>query len=166
MKWVKHITLILAILALLVISLAFYGMVTPHVTDRSVINYAAYVAQFGPTDLPHTATNIRFVMSGVGLGGRAHLYKFESPIKDAKIFALTEYASYDRGNGKASPKPQFEPAHSPLTKPDLSAYGIHDLSWFDVENITEGITLPRDHTHRPFIYIDTKRNIYYSFWTD
>ncbi len=38
----------------------------------------------------------------------------------------------------------------------------HDL----VEDIEHVITLERDHSHRPIIWIDTRRNILYTYWTD
>jgi hypothetical protein len=48
----------------------------------------------------------------------------------------------------------------------LEPYGIHDLQWFDIGRIEEGISLKRDHDHRPFTWIDTRRGVLYSLWTD
>lgn len=51
-------------------------------------------------------------------------------------------------------------------RPDLPAYGVARLSWFDVENVENGITLVRKGEHGPFVAIDTRREILYCWWTD
>jgi len=166
MKWLIRAVLVLALLVLCALGWTVYVMFTPHVKERAGRTYNEYIAQFGETDLPRTAQNIRYVASSVGLGGRAYLRRFEAPAEECKMYALIEYGYYDLDRAHAGKPPQFEPISSRPEKPDLSAYDIRDLSWFDIENVVEGITLRRDHSHRPFIFIDVKRNIYYSFWTD
>jgi hypothetical protein len=138
----------------------------PHVREFHAPTYEVFAETDGMHDsgVPRSAKNINFVYSSVAMGGRAHICRFEAPLEDLKAYALADFKRYDRdSNGRTA---AFTKISVPAFRPNLDGYGIRDLHWFDVENIQEGITLPRDHDHRPFIWIDTRRNVLYLFWTD
>jgi hypothetical protein len=139
----------------------------PHVQDWSGNTREEFVAKAGRDfGLPQSARDIRFVASSVSLGGRAHVVKFTAPLADCRSYALADFRHYEFGPDK-TPTPEFFPfVGSPHVISPLEAYGIHDLQWFDTGMIAEGITLKRDHDHRPFTWIDTQRGILYSLWTD
>ena len=156
---------ILLIILFAVVLFGWYAFAPrPYVQEFCEPTYKAFAEKMGETDLPHTARNINFVCSSVGLGGRAHIYRFEAPPEDLKAYAIADYRSYDI-EPSTKPPSFIKISDSPLC-PDLSVYGIRNLTWFDVENIEEGITMERDHSHRPFTWIDTRQNVLYTFWTD
>lgn len=166
----KVIRVVVAVLVIIIL----FGLLCRTKSNKRATTYAEYVKQYGETDLPKSAKNICQFTSGVGLGGRAWVCRFEAPLDDCKAYALTVYSYYDFGDDTPAPPLEFTTSvaaqyDSAPHKPDNAmrwAYGARDLSWFDVENISNFITLPRDHTHRPFIWIDTDKEILYSYWTD
>jgi hypothetical protein len=112
--------------------------------------------------LPQSAHDICYVASSVSIGGRAHVVKFTAPLEDCRSYAVADFRRYGE-----TPAPEFVPmVGTPAMAARLDGYGIHDLQWFDVGEIKEGITLKRDHDHRPFTWIDTRRGVFYSLWTD
>ena len=137
----------------------------PYVEDHAASTYAKFVDEVGETDIPESAKNIRHVCASVGMGGRAHIGRFEAPLEDCIAFGIAEFKSYDFDDVTPDNLPFTKPSEAPHV-PDLSGYGIRNLDWFDVENIEHAITLERDHSHRPFVWIDTQRNILYFYWTD
>ena len=143
----------------------YWTYIKAHVREVTAATYAEFVAQTGLTTLPESASNIRFVWSSVSLGGRAHVGKFECRLRIARNTSLADFRLYDFDEVSPEDLP-FVPLDDAPSRPDLSSYGINNMDWFDVENIDEAITLERDHSHRPFIWIDTRRNILYTFWTD
>lgn len=139
----------------------------PHVRDYSGKTREDFVAEAGGDfGLPRSARDIRFMASSVSLGGRAHAVKFTAPLADCRSYALADFRRYDLGPDK-TPTPEFVPivGSQDVTRA-LEGYGMHDLQWFDVGRIEEGVTLRRDHDHRPFTWIDTRKGILYSLWTD
>ena len=139
----------------------------PCVHDYSGKTHDEFVVKAGRDfGLPQSARDIRFVDSSVCIGGRAHVVRFTAPLEDCRSYALADFRRYDLRPGE-DPAPEFVPiAGSPaLTRP-LEPYGIHDLQWFDIGRIEECISLKRDHDHRPFTWIDTRRGVLYSLWTD
>ena len=139
----------------------------PYVRDFSGATYEDFVAKAGSDfGLPKTAKEIRVVYSSVSLGGRAKVVKFTAPVEDCRKYAVADFRHYDTAQGDV-PLPSFiSIVGQPRLPGPLDAYGIRDLRWFDVESIEEGVTLKRDHAHRPFTWIDTRRGILYLYWTD
>ena len=66
----------------------------------------------------------------------------------------------------ADKAPSLVKMSEPAIQPDLTTYGIRPLRWFDVDRIEEGLVLDRTDTHQPFTWIDTRRKVLYSYWTD
>lgn len=174
MKWICRILVGFFTLAVIAV-VALFIMVnsisrTPIVIECQAATYEEYVAKFGETDLPKSAKNIRFVRSKPGFfPGGVWIIRLEAPIADCKAYALTTYSSYDYGKYASVPPPEFvlirESPHKP-PKAILEPNEIRDIAWFDIENVSKGLTLPRDHSHRPFICIDTEKEVLYTYWTD
>jgi len=168
MRWLRRAGLCAAALVgVLIIIWCGVMFSRPYVRDFSGRTYDEVVAVAGGDfGLPRSASNIRFVASSVGLGGRAHVVKFTAPVEDCRNYALADFRCYDTQQG-SNPAAEFTPVTGRLCRPtSFGEYGVRDLRWFDIETIEEGITLERDHTHRPFTWIDTRRGILYSLWTD
>ena len=144
----------------------------PELTEKP-LSLAEFNKRYGVSDFPATAKNIYFGRSSVGMGGRAYIYRFEAPIEDCIAHAKAEF---DRYNEMLYDDPKDYPPSDPIPiesvpdekpfKPDLSSYWLTRLDWFDVDRIREGLTIPREKAHHPFIWIDTDRGILYFFWTD
>jgi hypothetical protein len=155
----------LAVVLVVILFWAWYVVFPrPNVQEISAATYAAFVKQERDTDVPKNATNIHFVWSSVGLGGRARACRFEAPLEDLKAYAIADSSGY--AVGPSLKAPAFAKLTEPARRPNLSRYGIQDLTWFDVERIQEGITLERGDSHAPITLIDTRRNVLYSYWTD
>jgi len=144
-----------------------YWVKTPLIRDVYASTHAEFVNQTEYAGVPRSAKNIRFIWSSVSLGGRAHIGRFEAPLEDCKSFGIAEFKVYDDGVHETnSDDLSFVTLTEEPHCPNLSDYGIDHLGWFDVENIKQAITLERDHSHRPFVWIDTQRNVLYTYWTD
>ena len=125
--------------------------------------YESFVRHQGKTDLPATAHDIRFVWANCGLSGHATVCRFEGPIdRPAGLRDCGRETPCCRGRRRATLVKMSQPA----SQPDLTAYGIRPSKWFDVERIDEGLALDRTDKHQPFTWIDTRRNVLYSYWTD
>lgn len=145
----------------------------PHVEKFEGSNYEEFLqsageesGRIGDLGIPHEAWDIHYVTSSVGLGGGACVLRFKAPVEEAQKFALANFKNYDRKPEGQEPTPEFVPISGRLSAPVLTNYGIRDLGWYDIENVSVGITLKRDHSHRPFTVIDTQRGVLYTSWTD
>jgi len=145
---------------------------TRHVTKRP-LSLAEFTAEFNRSDFPATARNICFASAGVGLGGRALVFRFDAPVPDCIAFAKAEFERYSRILFR---NPSEYPSSDPVPvdfvndrprKPDLSVFWLNNLDWFDVDRIEEGVTIPlSSRGHHPTIWIDTRRGTLYEWWTD
>jgi hypothetical protein len=113
--------------------------------------------------LPATAHDIRFVWANCGFSGHATVCRFEGPLEDLRTYAIADAKRYAPA---AAGAPRLVKMSQPASQPDLTAYGIRPLKWFDVERIDEGLALERTDQRQPFTWIDTRRNALYSYWTD
>lgn len=152
-------------LVILSVGLVVFLSFTPHITDKKAVNSDEYIAMFGQTDLPNTAQNIRYITSSVSLGGRAYICRFEAPVQDCIIYAKKLCKRY-QNDDRDYDQPHFISMSERPEKPDLSVYGIRDLSWFDIEKMEAGLTFDKEYFHCPFIWIDTNRKVFYLWWTD
>ena len=135
----------------------------PAVTEVCLETYESFVRHHGKMDLPETAHDIRFVWADCGLAGRATLCRFEAPLDDLRAYAL---ADAKRHAPAASRAPRLVEMAEPARQPDLTPYGVRPRKWFDVEQIDEGLALDRTDKHQPFTWIDTRRKVLYSYWTE
>lgn len=161
----------IALIAIVLLTLARYTLTWYVASSKPVVqNFQARThaefAQLVPdTDLPKSATGIRWMSSAVGLGGRAYVGRFTATKSDCETFARQHFANY---SGMGRTLVEFLPVTNlPLSKPDLAqAYGIHDLAWFDIEKLQHGYSVLRPQDSGPFIWIDTDRDVLYCWWTD
>jgi hypothetical protein len=167
MKWGRRVTVGLVVFVGCFVAWCVIAFFRPYVRDFSSATYDGFVAKAGADfELPSRAKDIRVVYSSVSLGGRAHVVKFTAPLEDCRRYALADFRHYEIQQNNTL-TPEFMPINGrPNRPPSMKQYGIGDLGWFDVENVEEGITLKRDHDHRPFTWIDTRRGTLYTLWTD
>lgn len=139
----------------------------PYVRDFRGDTYDEFVAAAGEGfGLPRSARDIRFISSSVRFGGRARLIRFGAPVEDCQRFAIADAQKF-AGRQDAAATPTLTPITVPPAMPtNLGAYGIHDVGWFDVANIKNGLTVKREHDQQPLTWIDTQRGVLYSVWTD
>ncbi len=119
--------------------------------------------------LPSSATNIYFAHSSVGMGGRAHIYKFAASWEDCVAHAQKDFLGYARqlyDRTEDYPPTDLVSIEGPHKKPDLSSYWLTKIEWFDVESVKNGFTIPCPRSHLPYILIDKDNNVLYSYWTD
>jgi hypothetical protein len=137
----------------------------PTVLEVCLPTYESFVKNRGRTDLPATAHDIRFVWADCGFSGHATVCRFEAPLGDLQAYAVAEAKRHAPAEASAARLSKLTAAAS---QPDLTAYGIRPstLKWFDVERIEEGLVLDRTDKHQPFTWIDTRRKVLYSYWTD
>ncbi len=173
------ITIIITILIALFCAFAFFiwatwAMSRPHtLVSQTPVSLAEFTKRMGGLNFPTSAKNIYYGWSSVGMGGRAHIFRFEAEIEDCVTFAKAEFNRYNEmlyDDPEEYPPCDLVPIESvtddEVHKPDLSYYGLTKLDWFDVDQIEEGLTIPREKAHHPYIWIDTKRGLLYSYWTD
>ena len=143
--------------------------------SNTPLSLAEFNERMGKGDFPASAKNIYYGWSSVGMGGRAHIFRFEAPIEESITFAKAEFNGY---NKQLYDKPEEYPpcdlvpigsvTGERVHRPDLSFlsryYGLKRLDWFDVDQIEEGLRGPEKANHSS-IWIDTKRGILYSYWT-
>ena len=106
---------------------------------------------------PEGSANILTASSGVGLGGRARLVRFHAPLSN--ILAHV--------SGKLEPTGRSMPALGPInpSKPRLQPYGLHELAWFDIQNISTGLVV-QGVEYNSMFYVDADRELYYYITTD
>ena len=153
-----------------VIGLFMMNRPMTQVSDHA-LTYQEYKEQFRGTNIPPSASNIWYAWSSVGMGGRAHIFKFEAPLDDCTAFAKREFnhyvkQSYDNPTDYPSDDlvPLKERPDDPRSR--LTHYGLKKLDWFDFERITNGLTIARPRSHLPHLWIDVDRSTLYSYWTD
>jgi hypothetical protein len=153
------------VVLLVVIVVVCWQRFFPPPTVREICqrSYESYVRDEGETDLPKSAHDIRFVWADCGLAGHARVCRFEGPLEDLRAYAIAEA---NRRAPAADKAPRLVKLTEPPSQPDLTAYGIRPLIWFDVERIEEGLVLDRTDKRQPFTWIDTRRKVLYSYGTD
>jgi hypothetical protein len=106
---------------------------------------------------PVGTTNIMRASASVGLGGRARLLRFNAPLSN--ILAHVE--------AKLQPTGRDIPPLGEVQeeRPQLKPYGLHELDWFDVENISTGLVV-QGVEYNSMIYVDADRELYYYMRTD
>jgi hypothetical protein len=166
----------IGIIAAIILSIiiGFVVMLTPHTSYIHAINTKEYVAIQGSNEdyFPNSATDIHYATSSVGMGGRAHIFKFNAPLEDCKTFAKQEFNRWVKQlykNPSDYPSDELIPLDvipedpRPFLK---KSYGLKNLDWFDCQNITDGVTIPVPRSHLPIIWIDREKQALYSYWTD
>lgn len=166
MKWIRRAAVCLAVLSACMVVWCVVAFSRPHVRELRGATYNEFVAQAGEDfGLPPSARDIHFVISSVGLAGRARVVKFTAPVEDCRSYAVADSRALDGSRGATTPS--FAPiVGRPAIPGPLEIYGIRDLRWFDIEGIQEGLTVERGQSQRHFTWIDTRRGILYSLWTD
>ena len=111
-------------------------------TDKP-ITLIEFTNRITSINLPVTATNIFYACSGVGLGGRALLYRFDAPANDCLSYAQHLIES----NNRQADRPEWRaPTNfvalttppSPIVKETLRSYGLSSIKWCDVESVKSG----------------------------
>ena len=131
-----------------------------------------YAERTGRTNyFPATSSNIWYAWASVGMGGRAHIFRFEAPLADCQNFAKREFNHYVKqlyDNPTNYPPDDLVPlAEMPEDpRPRLIEYGLKKLDWFDYRVVTNGLTITRPRSHLPVLWIDMDRSTLYSYWTD
>ena len=129
-----------------------------------------YIADFGNTNLPVSASNIWIASSSVGMGGRARLYRFDAPYSDCLAYAaqlIRRSNSNSDSNHQASTELlTISDPPSPIQSRMMQAYGLETLDWFDVETVRNGFTGRGPPLGLSSFWIDTDRNRFYYYWTD
>lgn len=143
----------------------FVGAFNHYDTEPVPLTYDQYVAKYGEGILPRDSTKIQLMTASVSMGGRAWAHRFSAPLASMKAYAEKEYRLYDTANEKAPSHIDFQPAEK-IVQPNFQPFRIGYLPWFDLDTLTNAVTIQRDHAHRPFIYIDTNNFTYYSWWID
>jgi hypothetical protein len=131
----------------------------------------AFVAEFGMTHIPVSASNICYASSSLGMGfAGAQLYRFDAPARDCLSYAKI---LIELGNRNSSSNDQVSTELGAISiSPDpvrdnvLKAYGFETVDWFDVENIRNGFTGRGPPSGLSTFWIDTDRNRFYYYWTD
>lgn len=139
------------------------------VVVHSGATYQEFLQAGGRLDgLPETATNIRLARSSRGLGGRAHIVRFEAPVEACQAFIAAEFATYAAPAGNPGVGPQYTAIVSaPGLPPGWGKnHGFRSLDWFDVQTIQRGLELKTDPAHNLRAWIDTARGVLYLYWND
>jgi hypothetical protein len=150
-----------------------YVMFVPHPSvPETPLAYMEFTNRYPEhiAGLPSSASNIYLASSSVGLGGRAHLYRFDAPVADCIQFG--ERLIADNGLSPA----EIEVFHFPLrtdftVNPDavdmafLRAYGLGGIQWFDVETISRGFSGFGPPHGLAYFWIDAIRGRVYYYWT-
>ena len=131
----------------------------------------AFVAEFGMTNIPVSASNICYASASLGMGfAGARLYRFDAPIEDCLSYAQV---LIDLNNRNSSSNDQVSAelgaifvSPDPVQDNVLKAYRFADVDWFDVENIRNGFTQRGPPSGLSTFWIDTDRNRFYYYWTD
>jgi hypothetical protein len=142
------------------------------VTEKP-LEYQAFTNRFPDQipGLPLTAEAIHLAASSVGLGGRAHLYRFDAPIPDCVAYGKALLAT--NGMSKARRDSLSFPLRADLTNSPapvdvrfLSNYGLENIDWFDVETITNGFQGFGPPMGFGMVWVDAGRGRVYYYWTD
>ncbi len=174
MKIVKKALLAIGLIIVLYLVLGFFSMFIPMTELIHASSAQDYAQQTGTTNLffPASASNISYAWSSVGMGGRAHILKFNASIEDCKTFARQRFNHYAKqlyDNPTNFPAAEIVPLVGlpedprPRLRKD---YGLKKLEWFDYQNMTNGLTLSQPISHIPTVWIDIDRSALYEYWTD
>ena len=143
---------------------AYLWMCVPHPESvNAPLTLSEAKARFSVlSSLPATAHDIYFARSSGGLGGGAHMLRFSAPIADCKAFVTAYCRPYLPAVQVAD---TWIPVSQPPQSPDLKAYRLA-VEWFGVDRLQEGLLLSRPAETCPTVWIDTKAETLYSYWTD
>jgi len=118
-----------------------------------------------PIPLPAGATNISFARWGEGTGFEDYV-RFEAPpqicLAHVAVVLSGPQSSAARG-ATSAPSPRtskITSSPSPIRSANV------DVSWFDVQNIRSGVTAGEGGSHKPTIWVDTERGVFYYHLTD
>ena len=143
----------------------FIGAFRHYETEPMPLTYTQYVAKYGEGILPTNSNKIQLMTASAGLQGRAWAHRFSAPLESMNAYADKEYRLYDTDREKSPNVLRFKAADE-VVQPDFRAFRIGYMDWFDLDGLTNVLTIQRDHAQRPFIYIDTNDLTYYSWWID
>jgi len=174
MKIVQKVLLATGLVVVLYFVIGFISMFIPTTELIHASSAQDYAKQSGTTNLffPASASNISYAWSSVGMGGRAHIFRFSAPLADCKMFAQQRFDHYAKqlyDNPTNFPPAEIVPLVElpedprPRLKKD---YGLKDLGWFDYQGMTNGLTIAQPRSHIPTIWIDVDRSVLYEYWTD
>lgn len=170
----RKVFLATGLIVVLYFVIGFFSMFIPTTELIHASSAQDYAKQSGTTNLffPASASNISYAWSSVGMGGRAHIFRFSAPLDDCKVFARQRFGHYAKqlyDNPTNCPHaeivPLLELPEDP--RPRLRKnYGLKDLGWFDYQGMTNGLTITQPRSHIPTIWIDVDRSVLYEYWTD
>lgn len=138
----------------LVGTLTFIGCARPN-TENMILTQEQALER--GLSVPKGSTNIYFASASVGMGGRAVCFRLHASVPNM-LSHLQNYVSGSETNA-------YSVLLLPIKKPDMCAYGLGDISWFDVENIKTGY-ISYVTEHNATVWVDAERCLYYYYWTD
>jgi len=139
----------------------------PPVTETKVVRLNMTLSQAQAVltiPLPAGATNISYASWSMGAGFEEYL-RFEAPPQTCLAHAPVVLARAPAtGTAPASgPAPSLAPIATPPSPVHSSNL---DVSWFDVQNIREGVTSGGGGSHVPVVWVDANRGVFYYRMTD
>lgn len=149
----------------LVAGIFFIGAFRHYETEPMPLSYRQYVAKYGEGILPTNSSKIHLMTASVGMAGSAWAHRFSAPLESMKAYANKEHRLYDTDAEKSPTVLHFKVADE-ILQPDFRPFRIGYMEWFDLDELTNVLTIRRDHAKRPFIYIDTNSLTYYSWWIE
>lgn len=174
MRMTRKVFLATGLIVVLYFVIGFFSMFIPATELIHASSAQDYAKQTGTTNLffPASASNISYAWSSVGMGGRAHIFRFSAPLDDCKVFARRRFDHYAKqlyDNPTNCPPAEIVPLVELPEDPRprlRKGYGLKDLGWFDCQGMTNGLTIVRLRSHFPTIWIDVDRSVLYEYWTD
>ena len=159
----KRPWILISVVAATLVLVGYIWMCMPHPESTNApLTLLEAKNRFGLSSLPATAHDIYFARSSGGLGGRAHMLRFCAPFADCKAF-VTNYCRPYLPPGQVANT--WLPVLQSPRPPNLRGYRL-SVEWFCVDRLQEGVALSRPVGTCPTIWIDTKTETFYSYWTD
>jgi hypothetical protein len=115
--------------------------------------------------LPAGAKNISFAMWGLWQGYEFYL-RFEAPPEMCIEHIPVVLAKWRKENPSLSPGYEATVPVQITAPPSPCKSNELDISWFDIGNIKKGLADGEGGSHRPRIWVDTDRGVFYYCITD
>jgi len=175
MKTILMLAVVLLVVALIVGGCFVAGLVTITTPQTNITKAPMprheFVAEFGMTNLPISASNICYASASAGMGfAGARMYRFDAPADDC-----ISYGQYLTGESSRSSDSNHQvnaqlqaisTPPQPISPQMRKAYGFEGVEWFDVETVRTGLEGRGPPTGLSCFWIDTERNRFYYYWTD
>ena len=153
--------------ALLVVYVAGGAFKAVYLTEHKLLRRNVPLAQAQKEfqfPLPPNAKNISYGLWSCGIGHEEYV-RFEAPPETCLAHVAVVLEAYSPKEKVAS-QPSL-PATSKITAiPGPWTSQEIDISWFDVQNIRNGVTAGSFGSQLPMVWVDTDRGVFYFRLTD